>query len=124
MGLIDQAKKDIERITSNAREFGVSMLFLAPTSETATISGLHTKHHLGIDQDGNMINSKTSKISVSEKFLTDSGYPVRNVAGEVDLRGHKVTVKDSTGSDCTYVIRQWFPDETIGLITCIMSDFE
>lgn len=125
MGLIAQIKNDIELITSNTDGFGVSMTFTAPTSEVATINGLHKKHHLGIDQHlGTPVNTKTASVSFSEKFLIDVNYPVRNASGIVNLKGHLVAVKDSTGTIETYIIEQWFPDETIGLIVCILGTYE
>jgi len=81
MSLIQRAKADIERITSNQNEFGVEMVLTAPTSETITVTGLHTKINLGVDTDGQMVNSKKAHISVSEKFLTDAGYQVRDGYG-------------------------------------------
>lgn len=125
MGLIDQAKKDIEQITSNLDGFGVEMTLTAPTSQSITIKGLHKKHHLGIDPEkGVAVNTKTASVSFSEKFLTDQGYPVRNSKGVVDLKKHLVDVKDSTGNSEKYIIEQWFPDETIGLIVCILGTYE
>lgn len=124
MNLIDQAKADIEQITSNLNEFAVEIIFTSPTEQTATISGLHTKIHLGVDTDGLAVNSKKAHISFSEKFLTDASYPVRNSSGEVNLRNHRVSVKDSTGILKNYTVKEIFPDETIGLITCMLDDFE
>lgn len=124
MNLIDQAKADIEQITSNMDDFAVEIIFTAPNEQTATISGLHTKIHLGVDTDGLPVNSKKAHISISEKFLTDAGYPVRNASGEVNLRNHLVSVKDSTGTAKTYRVMEIFPDETIGLITCMVGDYE
>lgn len=124
MGLREQAKADIESITSNLNDWAIEMTFVAPTAETATIKGIHSKHHLGVDTDGNMVNSKKAHVSFSEKFLTDVSYPVRNAKGEVDLTGHKVTVKDSTGIAKDYIMKSYFPNETIGLITCILEDYE
>lgn len=124
-GLLERARRDIERITSNKETgWGVEMTFVAPDSTSATVVGTHTKHHLKIDTDGDPVSSKVAHVAVSEKVLIDAGYPLRNVAGEVDLRKHKVTVKDSTGNDCTYVINVWFPDETIGLIVINLGDYE
>lgn len=123
MGLIDQAKADIETITSNSNDFGKSMILLSPFGDELVVIGLHTKHHLGIDNDGNFVNSKNAHISVSEKFLTDAGYPVR-INGEVNLSGHRVKVADSTGVVKTYSIDQWFPNETVGLITCILGTYD
>lgn len=124
MGLIEQAKTDIEQITGNLNDFGLVLIFESPTAQTVTINGLHTKHHLGIDTDGRPVNTKNAHISFSEKKLTDLSYNIRNNKGEVSLKNHKVSVKDSTGILKKYIIREWFPDETVGLITCILGDFE
>ena len=125
MGLIDTINKDILKITTNLNEFGVEMTLTTPDDLISElITGLHTKHHLAIDTDGNQVNSKNAHISFSESQLTALSYPLRNANGEVDLKDHKVTVKDSTGLDKNYVIREWFPDETIGIIVCILGDFE
>lgn len=126
MGLIAQAKADIEAITSNLDEFGVSMTLTAPApgNETVTLVGLHTKHRVSLDTEGNFVNAKNAHISISEKFLTDADYPVRNDRGEVFLFNHRVSVADSTGTAKEYVIREWMPDESVGLIVCILGDFE
>lgn len=121
MSILDRAKADIKKITGNSNEFARVMTFVAPDESTITTKGLHSKHHVGIDNEGNLVNSKTAYVSVSEENLT--GYPVRNAAGEVYLKFHKVTVKDSTGTEKTYQISEWFPDETIGLIVCILQDY-
>ena len=124
MSLINQIQKDILSITTNSTEFGVAINLEAPTAETIDIIGLHTKHHLGIDTDGNQVNTKNAHISFSEDAFIDSGYPIRNLNGEVSLKNHIVTAKDSTGNNKKYIIREWFPDETIGLIVCILGDYE
>ncbi len=121
MGLIEQIKADIEQITSNLDEFGVELTLVAPTAETVTITGLHTKHNINFDTDGNKINSLNAHASFSEKFLTDANYPVRNADGEVDLKRHRLSAKDSTGIVKHYVINETWPDETIGLIVCVLD---
>lgn len=123
MGLREQAKADIERITANTDEFGILMDWTAPTLETCTVTGLHTRHHLGIDTDGNAVNSRKAHVSVSEKYFTDAGYPIRNAEGDVNLDGHTVVVNDSNGTPRTYQIQEWFPNEDIGLITCILTEY-
>lgn len=125
MSLLDQAKADIQTITANSSEFGRSITFTAPDDSTATVIGLHSKHHLAINpDDGTPVNAKNAHISVSEALLTAASYPVRNASGEVNLKGHVVSVKDSTGLSKNYKIREWFPDETIGLITCILDSLD
>jgi hypothetical protein len=123
MGLI----ADIERIwrerSSDLSEFGVALSFVAPEGQTANVNGLHTKHHLSFDTEGIAVNSRNAHVSVSEKLLTDLGYPTRNAKGEVDLQNHRVTCKDSTGIDKTYIIRQWHQNETIGVIVMILGEW-
>lgn len=120
MSLLEQIRADIKDIISNEDEFGVSITLVSSTV-TKTVVGLHTKHHLGIDTDGNMVNTKNAHIAISESNLT--GYPVRNAKGEVSMRGHLVLCKDSTGVEKTYKIEQTFPDETVGLIVIILGDY-
>lgn len=124
MGLIDQAKKDIEDITANVNDWAVEFTMTAPTSETVTAAGVHIKINLGVDTDGLSVNSKKAHISISEKYLTAANYPVRNSSGEVNILGHRLDVKDSTGTVKNYTISQCFPDETIGLLSCILEDYK
>ena len=118
MGIIEKAREDFLQITSNSDTGpGVEMTFYAPTNETATVKGLHSKHHLGVDPDtGKFVNTKNAHASVSEKLLTDAGYPVRDANGEVNMRKHRVDVKDSTGNVKSYIISENFPDETLGFL--------
>lgn len=124
MGLKERAKADIESITSNTNEWACPITFISPDGLiTATINGIHTKHHLNVDTEGNAVNAKKATISVSEKFLIDAGYPVRNSSNEVSLNGHRIKAKDSTGILCDYILLSIFPNETIGLLTCILEDY-
>lgn len=125
MSLLAQAKADIEQITSDPDGFSAELNFTAPNGSTASIRGLFTEHHLAIDTDGRPVNSRNSHISFSEKFLTDLSYPVRNAAGKVFVKDHKVRVVVSALSiDRTYTIRENLPDETLGFIVCILGDFQ
>ena len=123
MSLRDRAKTDVQRFTSDPDGFGTTISFEAPTTETADIVGLATKHHISIDTEGNPINTKNAHVSVSEQLLVDAGYPVR-VFGEVSMEQHKVSWVDSTGVSKDYVVEQHFPDETVGLIVFILGDSE
>lgn len=140
MGLLDRARQDAQRITANLNGFAVVMTFIVPGTnglavydETydesydgqltqKTINGLHSKHHMQLDTQGQRENGKNAHVSFSESLMT--GYPIRDASGEVNMARHKVRVVDSTGTAITYVINQWYPDETLGLIVCILGDFE
>src|ERR1700747_666895 len=99
MNLYDQANKDVQAITGNSAEWGKTILLTAPSGETAIIIGIHMKHNLGVDTNGNLISAKTAHLSFSEENLIAANpyYPLRNLKNEVDLENHKISVKDSTG---------------------------
>lgn len=122
MSLLDVIKSDIQKITTNTNEFAVEMDFITPQGvEYLALCGLHTKHHLGLDAElQKWVNSKNAHISVPESEFIRVSYPLR-VNREVTLLYHKVRVKDSTGNVRLYNVDQWFPNETIGLITCILG---
>jgi len=126
MSLEDRARLDMQQITGNGNDFGEPITFTAPApgSETATINGLNTKHHMGFNLDGEQVNTKTASVAVAEKFLTDAGYPTRDGNGEINMNGHLVDVADSTGNIKNYVINQNFPDENLGLLVFILGDYE
>lgn len=123
MSLITQAREDLKDIIENSEEFGVALVFTSPDGDTAAVVGLHARHHKSIDPDtGAPINSRVAHVSVMENALDALGYPVRT-DGEVNLRNHKVTAADSTGTEHTYTVREWFPDETLGMIVLILGEY-
>jgi len=123
MSLLQEARNLWQEMSSDTSQFGVEMTFTAPTGETATVAGLHTKHHQSFDLEGRMVNSKNAHVSVKEDLLTALDYPVRNAKGEVSIKNHLVTVKDSTLEDKTYVVRECYQNETLGVIVMILGDY-
>lgn len=124
MGLVAQAKADIETITTNLNDWSVEMTLINVAGVSINIKGIHTKIHLGVDTEGNIVESKQVHVSFSEKTVTDLGYSIRNAGGEVDMKNWKLNVKDSTGIIKNYVMLRWFADETIGLISCMFEDYK
>lgn len=124
MGIIEQARKDIAQITQNGNDFAIDLVFTSPEGDVANIKGLHTRHHLGINDQGLPVNSRNVHVSISETAFTDAEYPFRNDQDEVDLKNHRVDAKDSSGITRTYIVNQWHQDETVGLVVCILGDYE
>lgn len=126
MGLRDQAKADIRQFTTDKDSgFAIDITIRSrDLTKSAIVSGLHTKHRLGVDTDGNMVESKKAHVSFSEKLLSDQGYPVRNSDGELILVDHRISVADSTGVVKEYVVQSTYPDEMLGYIVCILVDYE
>jgi len=125
MGMLEQAQADIKRIRTDPKGFTKSMSFISKDGiSLATILGMHAKIHMATNTEGQSVNSKKATFSISESSLTDLGYPTRNANGECNLKDDKVDVIDSTGIVCHYIIREVFPDETVGLIVGELGDFE
>lgn len=122
MSLVEQAKKDIELITSTLTEWAVDATLIKPNGDEFAIKVIHTKHHIGIGTDGLPVNAKNASIAFSEGNLP-IGLSIRNAGGEVMLKNWRINVIDSTGQIKYYRISQWFPDEMIGLIVCILGDY-
>lgn len=117
MSLHERAKQDIQTITSNSLEFGVPVLFVSPLSESITVNCLPSNHHTGFDSDGTRVNSKMASIAVSEQLLIDEGYTYRNAKNEITFKDHIITLEG-----VKFVAREWFPDETVGLIILILGE--
>ncbi len=125
MGLIEQAKKDSELINSDLNGFAVNQTWKHPvTSQILTIQGRHTKHHLGFNELGQVINTKNASATFSEKIMTDNGYSIRDASGEVNLKNHLVEIKDSTNTLYKYKVSSFLPDEVLGMIVCILEAYE
>lgn len=124
MSLVQQAIDDVKRITTNGNEFGQVMTFTSLLGVVAVVKGLHTKHHLKVDTDGVMVIAKNASVAVSEKVLVEAGYAVRNAAQEVAMQNHRVAVADDSGVVKQYVIQSVMADELVGLIVCVLGDWE
>lgn len=122
MGL-QRARADWIRFSSEGG-FESELTFETPSgSVSATIKGIASKHHLSVDNDGQNVNALQAHITFSEDLLAAEGYPVRNGEAVVDMYDHKIQYADSTGVSKEYLIKQTYPDETVGMITCILGDY-
>lgn len=123
--MLEQAQADIKRIRTDLAGFTKSLAFTSSDGlQMAIIFGMFAKIHMATDTDGNAVNVKKAHVSVSESALTDLGYTTRNAENLCILKGHKILVTDSTGVIYSGIIKEIFPDETIGLIVCFLGDFE
>ena len=126
MGLTEQIQQDLLAITTNANDFGISLTFTAPTSPVTvvTTTGTAKRHHLEFDEMGMVKgNALNATCTVSELALRALSYPVRNIDGKVTFKDHLVAWTDVTGSPITYIVNEWYPDETTGLIVLILGEY-
>ena len=124
MSILDNARADAAKIMGDSNGFAVAIALTTPSgSQTVSINGIHTKIHMAVSPDGaSIVNSKTAHISFSESAA--GTFPLRNAAGEVDIKNYKVDVKDSTGVIKLYVVMEAFADEMLGVIVCKLEDRE
>jgi hypothetical protein len=122
MSLVN-AIADWKRLVNNGG-FGVNVTLTPPGSSTSKIvKGIAVKHHTSVSTDGLPVNSINVHVSIIESDLIALSYTVRNAAGEVDLRNHRASFADANGTTKNYIIKETMPDETVGLITCILGRY-
>lgn len=126
MSLLDAVRDDVMAITTNSNEFAQDVRFTSPSPDSVTVvvKAIHSKHNLSIDTDGNAVQAKKASVAVSEPVLLGAGYVVRNANQEVSLNGHRVSVADVSAVVKEYVVLSAFADEMVGLVVCILGDWE
>lgn len=128
MGLIERAKKDVQKITSSLDGWATLLTITNLENRSIIIPGLHTKHHITIDPStGRQIGTKNAHCSFSEQLVMDGDllgpFVIRDARNNVAMRGFRVSAADSTGAVCEYVVNEYYPDETVGLIVCILGEY-
>lgn len=119
--VLDLARRDAAFIINNGG-FETDITFQT-SGDPVVIRGLATKHHIGYDEDGMRVNTKQAQITINEADLVAANIPVRGTSGEVNLTKRIVSYADSTGNTASYIIRENYPNETLGHIVCILGDY-
>lgn len=119
MGLYEQARSDWQDITTNTDDFGVEITVInADDSESCTVTGITTRHHLQVTREGVAYNGRKAHVSISETEFERVGFTIRDTNGEVNLKNFKVSVDGAI-----YIVNEWYPSDTYRLITIILGDF-
>jgi hypothetical protein len=126
MSLLNFARSDWKLILGSKKDFSVDITITRPeTGETALVVGLNTKHWFKVDYEtGMIVNTRNAHINISEAELIAAYFPTRNAAGEINIKGCLIRVADSTGIEKDYVITQSHPDETVGVLVCLLGDYK
>lgn len=125
MGIIAQARLDINDIVTNANDFGVTLVFEAPTSPVTIKTIIGTGKHISLKFDElGMVQGRGSNATctVTEAALIAASYPYKDGNGNITFERHKVTMTDATATG-VYMVDTWTPDKTLGLIVLEMGDF-
>ena len=120
---LQAAKNDWVRFTEKGG-FQTEII-LTPKNAVATYSimGLATKHNVKLDSDGVPINGENIRITICEQSLVNANYPYRNTDNKISLFNHLASFIDSSNNQKNYIIKEVIPDETTGVITCILANY-
>lgn len=122
--LLQQARKDLQKILSGGSGWEETISITDPTiGKTISVTGLHPKHWISYDTDGNPVNSKSATVNVMENDLVSGGIQTRNErTGNIDLYRLHISVADATGIVKNYKVNETFPSETFGCIIIVLGD--
>lgn len=125
MSLQNRAKQDMQRFTADdSGFFAVSCVVKTPDElQTIAVKGLHTRHWMGVDPDGVAVHTVIASLGVSEQQFIDGNFVIRDANDEVDLKGYLIDAPDANGVVKKYVLREVFPDESIGLLILILGEY-
>lgn len=124
MGLSDIARRDFADITGNTDEFGVPFTLTAPDDTELETAGYSTVHNLDFSMSGEMVNARKAYVSVAESKLADASYPYRDTSGRIAMQNHKVDTTDANGTVLNWIVKEFYPDETLGNIVLILGKYE
>lgn len=116
--IFERAKSDSKRYTQQT-----PLTFFKTYGDTEyTVLGTAARTHLDVDPDtGTIVNSLKINCTVSEELLTELNYETRNANGNISLVNSYVKYNDGTGIERIYKITQVYPDDTLGLIVCMLG---
>lgn len=118
---------DVEQILNDGGDFSSEVIFSVTNGVTVvskTCNAVVVNHNLTVTDEGVEINGRTSRVTVSELTLKALGYPTRNNANKIALKGHRVTWTDPASEvQVTFKIKEQFPNYQTGLIRCTLEDY-
>jgi hypothetical protein len=125
MGILDLARKDLDLFMSSARNFSVKITITNPsTGQSAELIGLHSKHWFKVDyESGIVVDTRNAHVSITTAELIRQYFDFYNSKNEIYIKGFIIKVADSSGIEKEYKITAQFPDETTGVIVCMLGDY-
>ena len=124
MGIMTEAAEDVQDFIEKEGESCIFTVTDGETVITKTIKAIPAAYQrlYGLEF-GEPIASKTARLSLSERSLTDVSYPVRNSVNRVALKGHRITYTDISGAQATYIVTDQFPNSVTGLIVLQLGEY-
>lgn len=121
MSLLDAIRRDAVNITSNSSDFA-TQITVSKGDVGVTVGGIAGRHHFGLDELGNVVNTMQAHCAIAEQVLIDAGLNLRNAKGLIATGGITISWTDTSGRNGNYTVKSIRPDETIGLLTFILQN--
>lgn len=123
MSIINLARRDAQFFTGNGRDFATEITIVKSASEYV-VNGTAKKHHTAFDEMGNVVNTASASCTISDTALRAAGINLW-VDGEVakkETDNLRVKFADAKGDTYTYKVKEFYPDEHLGLIVFILGN--
>jgi len=119
--ILNMARKDAHKIlTSLGYETEIT---LKKGLIEVVINGLGLVHHLAFDTEGQTVNTRTAHVTISEQACIDVDFDIRNDKGTVYMRDVLISFADCTGVIKTYMVKENFADDTLGVIVLMLGKY-
>lgn len=120
---LSQAIADVKRFSQMG--FSQEITFTkSDNSASVVVRGLVSKHNNAIDPNtGLPVNERNIHLSVHEEVLKDANYPTRDSNDDINLKDDMAEWVDASGTSYKYLIDEAKPSMTLGLIVCILGDY-
>lgn len=122
MNITQLAIRDSQSIVSNSNDFGEPVKLTSATGQVLNLTAIVNKHYTGMDSDGFKVSAKQHSAVISENYLIESYYDYLTNLGEISFKGHTIETTDSANEKSLYLIQDWFPDRTVGIIVLILQN--
>lgn len=108
------AKRDARRYVNDGG-FNQELTITPAGGEAVSLQGLATRHSQGFDTDGLPVIGDNAHCLFSELDLNDLGVTTRDAAGNLNIKGWRLSFDDALGT-VSCEIGEQEPDGTLGLI--------
>lgn len=125
MSLRTLAEQDMSSIVTNTSEFGREVTIVDPNGVSATLNGITNDIYLGVETDTNVdVAVHQAEVSLSISELAAEGISIPFGEQDENLKPFRITMTDITGEEKTFKIVVAMPDRSIGLVLCMLDDYE
>lgn len=125
-GLRETAEADLEFILEDkVTGFGWDITVTDPAGTVGNLVGYSNDIGQQFDPDtGQFVSGRLPTVALRISSLTAAGLAIPEGIPEEPVKPWLVTFDDINGNSFTFKVVDAMPDRTLGLVTCILTDYE